>query len=259
MMDLNQIEQWFPEEQRHRGIDMLREYLQYEVLRILFDSKYGHLFTFLGGTCLRIAYSTDRFSEDLDFDNEGLKTEDFEACMLIIQRGLELLGYTVKIRFAYKGAYHCKITFPSLLYHYELSPHKEAKLMIKLDTEKQHFSYERKLVTLNKFGVDSEILVTPLPLLASQKVAAIMGRKRPKGRDFYDLHWILQQGTRPDYDYLNNRFEVTNPRMLRQLVASRIENFDFSQLAEDVRFFLFQAEDAENVRNFPTFWQTVRL
>ena len=131
-------------------------------------------------------------------------------------------------------------------------------MLIKLETEKQHFNYERELFPLDKFGIQTDILVTPLSLLCSQKIAAIMGRKRPKGRDFYDVHWILQRTT-PNYAYLNDRFEVTEAEGLRQMVSDRIAPFNFAALGEDVELFLFDSEDVSTVRNFPAFWENVRI
>jgi predicted nucleotidyltransferase component of viral defense system len=258
MMDMNNIQQFFPEAFRTEKSYMLREYLQYEILKLIFEGKYAHKFTFLGGTCLRICYGTTRFSEDLDFDNVVLTREEFEESCAAIQRGLELLGYEVALRFAYKGAFHCNIRFPALLFKYQLSGHKEAKLLIKMDTEKQHYDYERAFVPINKFGVRTEVPAVPLNLLASMKVAAIMGRKRPKGRDYYDLVWILGQTT-PDYGYLIDRFEVDNSESLRQMVQERIGPFDFAALASDVRPFLFAPEEIDTVEQFPNFWKTARL
>lgn len=258
MIDMPQIQREFPEYLHSEKEFLLREYLQYEILKIIFSSKYAHKFTFLGGTCLRICYHTDRFSEDLDFDNVGLDQAEFEETARIIKRQMYLLGFDIELRYAYKGAYHCNIKFPGILYNYKISGHQEAKLLIKMDTEKQHYDYDRALIKLDKFGIQTEILAVPLPLLASQKIAAIMGRKRAKGRDFYDLHWILQYVT-PDFGYLDARFKVTTAGGLRQLVTDHIATFDFDQLADDVQPFLFKLIDVEYVRRFPSFWESVRL
>ena len=258
MKPLADIEPQFPEHVHAKKLFMLREYLQYEILKILFNSKYGHRYTFLGGTCLRIAYNTDRFSEDLDFDNRDLTVEEFEETMRIVKRGLELIGYETTIRNVYKGAYHCHLKLPGLPHRYGLSGHKEAKLLIKLDTEKQHYDYKPQLHELKKFGVHTDILIVPLDLLASMKIAAVMGRKRPKGRDYYDLSYILERAT-PEYGYLDDRFGVTDAEGLRELVNERIAPFDFGALANDVRPFLFLAEDIERVRNFPAYWANVKL
>ena len=253
MLDMPQIQKEFPEFLHAKKLFLLREYLQYELLKIIFQSKYAHKYTFLGGTCLRIGYNTERFSEDLDFDNVGLDQAEFEETAKIIKRQMYLLGFDIELRYAYKGAYHCNVKFPGILYNYAISGHKEAKLLIKMDTEKQHYDYQRELIKIDKFGIQEEILAVPLSLLASQKIAAIMGRKRPKGRDFYDLHWILQRTT-PDYGYLKDRFNVTSGPQLKRLLTERIAPFDFNQLADDVQPFLFRLADVETVRNFPTFW-----
>ena len=241
-----------------RGEDLLREYLQYEILKLIFEGTYAHKYTFLGGTCLRICYGTNRFSEDLDFDNVDLTKEEFEETAAAIKLGLERLGFKVEISFTYKGAFHCKVRFPALLYDVGLSPHKEARVLIKLDTEKQHYDYERALIPIDKFGVRTDVLAVPLSLLASQKIAAIMGRKRPKGRDYFDLRWILAK-TAPDYGYLEARFGVTDADGLRALVNERIAPFSFDDLAKDVGPFLFAEEDIASVRGFAEYWQTVEL
>ena len=258
MRDLSELREFYPQHLRGRGEDILREYLQYEILKLIFSSKYALKYTFLGGTCLRIAYGTDRFSEDLDFDNVGLEKEEFEDTARIIQDGLVQLGYEVHLKFAYKGAYHCNIRFPGLLFDYDLSPHKEARLLIKLDTEKQYFDYQREVYDLNKFGVRHPIRVTPAALLVSQKIAAVMGRKRAKGRDFYDLHFMLRHH-RPNYRYLEARFGVTSPEGLRKLVGDHIAGLDFAALGRDVAPFLMHPADLERVTAFPDFWQQTPL
>ena len=258
MMTLEEINDWYPRHLHSEPLQLLREYLQFEILKAIFESPHGAKYTFLGGTCLRIAYGTQRFSEDIHFDNVGLTQSEFEETAAHVQRHLELRGYEVGLKFAYKGAFHCNVRFPSLLYTYGLSPHKEARLLVKLDTEKQHFDYERTVYSLNRFGVRADILITPLPLLASQKIAAIMGRKRPKGRDFYDLVFILQRA-KPNYRYLIKRFQTPSPSHLRDAVNARIANFDFNLLAEDVRPFLMNEEDVRTVANFREYWQDVPL
>ncbi len=258
MLALKDIKNYYPQHLHGEGINLLREYLQYEILRALFYSKYGNLYTFLDGTCLRIVHKTERFSEDLDFDNVGLSEPEFQETGESIKRHLQQLGYEVTLKFVNRGAFHCNVRFPALLYKYGLSGHKEAKLLIKLDTEKQHFDYERLIHRLDRFGVQATIRATPLPLLLSQKITDVMGRKRAKGRDFYDIHWALRR-VKPNYDYLTARLEVSTPDALRQLIANRIESFDFDQLGQDVSPWLMNPEDERMVTTFPKFWQRVEL
>jgi hypothetical protein len=51
---------------------ILREYLQFKILQVLFESDHAAQLSFLGGTALRIVYDNTRFSDDTDLDNFGL-------------------------------------------------------------------------------------------------------------------------------------------------------------------------------------------
>ena len=139
---------------------MLREYLQYKILEIVYASGYANFLCFLGGTCLRIVHGNQRFSEDLDFDNRGLKEEQFAEIADIIKKQLEREGYDIEIKLVMRGAWHCYIKFPSrltvgqgLLFGEGLSEHKEEKILIQIDTEPQFYNFEPERVILNKFEV----------------------------------------------------------------------------------------------------------
>ena len=77
MLSLEQIKKYYPENLRPFERFLIREYLQCKILEIIFDSKYASQFAFIGGTALRLIYGSERFSEDLDFDNFGLTPEVF--------------------------------------------------------------------------------------------------------------------------------------------------------------------------------------
>ena len=238
--------------------DILREYLQYEMLRLLFASRHGAKFTFLGGTALRLAYGTDRFSEDLDFDNHGLTREEFEYTLGRVARGLELIDYPCRLHFTYKGAYHCAVKFPALLHTYGMSPHKEARLMIKVDTEAQDYAYEREVRQVSGLGVAADVAVVPLDLLCAMKIAAVLGRRRPKGRDYYDLSWCLQRTT-PDYGYLGAKLGLPDAAALRAQLETHVADVDFEALARDVAPFMMVEADLERVRGFREGFAGARL
>lgn len=70
MLSLSQIASYYPEPLRGFSRFIIREYLQYKILQIVFDhATYARKLCFLGGTCLRLVHGNTRFSEDLDFDN----------------------------------------------------------------------------------------------------------------------------------------------------------------------------------------------
>lgn len=258
MMQLSEIRKNYPPELQGQGAFLLREYLQYKILELLFTSKFAEKFAFLGGTCLRIVHDNQRFSEDLDFDNFNLSEGDFEAVAQIIQTGLELEGYRVEIRNVFRGAFHCYIRFPGLLYDTGLSGHREARILVNLDTEPQRFEFQPEVKFLNKFDVFAGIRTTPLDLLLSQKFCAITGRKQPKGRDFFDAVFLLGR-TRPNYAFLKQKLDIDNPEALREHLITVCERFDFQELAQDVQPFLFNPSDVKRVLFFKEYIASIKL
>jgi predicted nucleotidyltransferase component of viral defense system len=258
MMSISEIRSFYPSSLHGRGEFLLREYLQYKILEILFSGSYADKFAFLGDTCLRIVHDTQRFSEDLDFDNFNLSASDFAQVSEAIRKGLEAQGYTVEIRNVIGGAFHCYIRFPGLLFDAGLSGHKEAKILINLDTEPQGFAFEPQQHFLNKFDVFSAIRTTPIDLLLSQKFLAMTQRRRPKGRDFFDAVFLLGR-TRPNYDFLRFRLDIATPERLREHLVALCQQFDFEALANDVQPFLFNPADVRRVLSFPAYIRTVRL
>jgi predicted nucleotidyltransferase component of viral defense system len=90
MFSLNEILPFYPEPQRVFREFILREYLQYKILQIVFEMRgQAEKLCFLGGTALRIIHGNQRFSEDIDFDNTGLTEEEFYGISECIQKKLE--------------------------------------------------------------------------------------------------------------------------------------------------------------------------
>ncbi len=257
MKTIDEICSFYPSALHNRGAFLLREYLQYKILEIIFQSDYALKFSFLGGTCLRIIHNTQRFSEDLDFDNFDLSEKDFELVSEVIKNGLEEQGFRVEMRNVFRAAYHCYIRFPGLLYKMGLSGHKEAKILINLDTEPQNFVFQSETHFLNKFDVFTSIYTTPLDLLLSQKILAITQRKRPKGRDFYDVVF-LSGHTKPNYGFLTQRLSITNADELRIHMEAICKKRNFPQLTKDVEPFLFNIKDRQRILLFPEYLKTIK-
>jgi predicted nucleotidyltransferase component of viral defense system len=257
MLNLEEILEAYPEPLRKFRRFLLREYLQYKILEIVFsDSKYANRLCFLGGTCLRIVHNTNRFSEDLDFDNFGLTESEFEDISHLIIQELGKEGFEVEIRNVYKGAFRCYIRFPNLLFPLGLSGYREEKILIQLDTQPQKFNFQPQPFLLQKFDVFTEIFVTPPDLLLAQKCYAIINRKRAKGRDFYDAVYLFGKTT-PNYEYLKMKISIHTPAELKQRLLEVCENVSLEELAEDVKPFLFQAKDARKVELFDQYIRQV--
>ncbi len=258
MLSLANIEQYYPALERSFKKNILREYLQYKILEIIFNSKIGRGLSFLGGTALRLLYNNNRFSEDLDFDNFGLTAEQFISLVAEVKKGLELQGYEVEIKNVFKGAYRSYIKMPKVLFDNNLAPLQNEKIMIQLDTVSHAFDYARDLRILNKFDVFTQIYVTPIDLLLSQKIYACLNRSRAKGRDFYDLVFLLPR-VKPNYEYLEMKLGVKNGQELKKELLAKTADFNFAELAHDVEPFLISAGDSKKVKMFIPYIQSLKF
>lgn len=257
MLNLEQIEKYFPFELQPFKRNMLREYLQYKILSIIFDSKYHDKLSFIGGTALRIVHNNTRFSEDLDFDNFGLKENHFEELSRIIQKEMQREGCSTEIRNIFKGAFRCYIKIPDILFKNKISNLKEEKILIQLDTVSKSQNYVPEKKILSKFDVFTQIQVTPLDILLSQKIETVFNRKRLKGRDFYDTVFLFSLGIKPNYTYLNQKISVKNKEQLKKYLLQNCKNVNFENLAKDVEAFLFNPKDKQKIILFPDFIRAI--
>ena len=249
MLDLKQIELSYPESLRVFKRNLLREYLQYKILEIVYNTEFSNKMIFMGGTAIRIVHGNSRFSEDLDFDNFNLNNSEFENLTETISKKLSMENYNVEIRNVYKGAFHCYIGFQNLLFDYKLSRHKNEKLMIRLDTEAQGIEYDPSKIILNKFDVFTRINVVPCPVLLAQKLLAILYRKRSMGRDFYDAIFLFGN-SKPDFEYLKTKANIKTIDELKARLLQKCQELNFQQLAKDVEPFVFNHKDTTRVLLF---------
>ena len=259
MIALSEIKKQYPENIRKFERFVFREYLQYKILQIVFNSESANSLSFLGGTCLRIVYGNGRFSEDIDFDNFNLSIKEFDKIAALISAELSKEGYHTEVKAIHKGAYHCYIKFPELLYSEGLSGFKEEKILIQLDKEPQHFSFEPEKIILNKFDVFTQINTTPLDILLAQKLYAILNRKRNKGRDFFDVVFLLSLVKSPNYDYLQQKIKVNNPEKLKEKILQKCASINMQEMAKDVAPFLFDTADLNKVALFPEYLKQEKL
>ena len=258
MLDLKQIESFYPENLRIFKRNLLREYLQYIILDIIYSSGYGSRLIFMGGTAIHMIHGVRRFSEDLDFDNRGLNKEDFEDLSDKILRQLELYGYSLEIENKYRDAFHCFIKFPGIFYQHGISGHAREKLIIQIDCEPQNVSYKVERVILNKFDIFMKVNTVPPDILLSQKILAVLYRPRPMGRDFYDVIFLLSK-TNPNPLFLRERMKLKEEidiGEIKKKLLLKCEKINFKKLAEDVKPFLFYPHDAEKITLFPDFIKT---
>ena len=258
MISLEQLESYYPHNLRHFKKNIMREYLQYKILDIIFNSNTGDKLSFMGGTSLRIIYNNSRFSEDLDFDNFSLTQAEFTLLSEKIKKGLELEGYSTETKNVFKGTYRCYIKIPKILFDNKISMLPKEKIIIQVDTEPQNFNYKPERKIINKFDVFTEISTTPLDILLSQKIYASLNRKRAKGRYFWDIIFLLQK-TKPNYDYLYKKLDIKTSADLKDRFIKDLTSVDFNELAKDVEPFLFNPAEAKKIKLFLKYIKQIEI
>lgn len=249
MLTLEQIKKYVGETIFRRSSKAaLVEYLQYEILDSIFKQKNSEKLSFIGGTAIRIVYQSQRFSEDLDFDNFGLSFLDFKKLLDNTAKDMRSKGFELEFRFVKKMAFHCYIKFPNILFLNKLSKNDDEKILVRIDTVEKDKSVKPKTHIINNFGVYRKILINPVETILAQKILAILERKREKGRDFYDVSYLLGI-TKPDYEYLKSNRDL-NPKNIKEKILARVVKLSMKELSNEVLPLLLKPEDIDRVLTF---------
>lgn len=240
-----------------RERDLLREYLQTQILKALSLSSYGDAVSFLGGTSLRFIHNIERFSEDLDFDL--LKKDGFIVDNLgnELKKDLERLGFNLDIKVKTTENIHIiYLKFKNILQEFGFKIPRDEKFFIKFEIDfSPYVSIKTETRFVDSFNERFPILINTLPTLFAQKIIALKMRPYQKGRDFYDLVWFLaQKNIEPNYAVLQEKnILVKNKKELIIELQKIISVLDLKQAVKDVSPFLFHSEQANWILNLPEF------
>jgi len=244
-------------------LKLLRESLQSLALLGLWRSNFFEHAAFYGGTALRILYSLDRFSEDLDFSLLKPNADfTFEKYRDFIVRELEVFGFKVNFEVkqkSKKSAIESAFIKTNTLHQLILieapsniisTVGKQSILKIKLEVDTNPpagFKTEMKYVfSPIQFAVKS----FSTPSLFAGKMHAILCRKwktRVKGRDWYDFAWYigkypelnlkhLEERMRQSGDYKEDN-DLTKERFL-EILNKTIDNLDIEKAKGEVEPFV---------------------
>ena len=256
MIQIEQIRKYFPVQiQGNAIIDkyILKEYIQLMIMDYLSSTSYLRKISFIGGTNLRLTKGIDRFSEDLDFDCKGLSKEEFVEMTDGVIQFLERSGLHIETRDKENlklTAFRRNIHFPELLFDLGLSGHKEERFLIKVESQDQGVEYKPVIVNIKGCGFFFPFPVPSDGVLCSMKIAAMLARA--KGRDFYDLMFLLSQA-KPDYDFLQKRCEICNLQEFKTATNKHLEAIDLSKKQKDFEHLLFNKANSDKIRRFGDF------
>jgi predicted nucleotidyltransferase component of viral defense system len=229
-------------------LNIMREYLQAYILRIMQNEKISSALCFLGGTALRFLYGLPRFSEDLDFSISKEKHFSFLKFIKKLKDELVLAGYNVSLSYNDKKAVqYAFIKFSELMYEAKISPLKEQKFSIKIevDTNPPQGALLRTDI-INKYFPLS-FLSYELSSLFAGKLHALLSINYTKGRDFFDLGWYLSKwkSLSPNVTLLQNALKQTgwkdefpSQETWRKFVVKAVKNANWEKVEKDVENFL---------------------
>jgi predicted nucleotidyltransferase component of viral defense system len=258
MIDLNLIKNFFPEQIRNNtllGKSMLKEYIQLLILDYLSTTQYIRKLIFIGGTNLRLVKGIDRFSEDLDFDCEEINKEEFLQMSDDVMQFLRRNGYKVESKDKKNSkltAFRKNIYFPEFLFDTGLSGHRDERFLIKLEAQDQGVNYTGEIKNIKGCGFYFPFPVPPDAVLCAMKATALLDRG--KGRDFYDLMFLLGQ-TKPDYDFLEKRTGIKNAVEFKAEVKKLLKMTDLKTKTRDFDHLLFNRENNKRILRFEEFFE----
>lgn len=234
-------------------LNVLREYLQAYILRILNEEGFFRCAAFLGGTALRFLHGLPRFSEDLDFSLERKKNYSFETLAQKIKQELTLAGYEISIAFREDRTVQvAAVKFESLLHEAGLSPLKTQKFSVKIEIDTRPPAGASVVTEIVNRYFPIAFLAHNLPSLFAGKLAALFSRKYTKGRDFFDLGWYLSRWKDlvPNLVLLRHALEQTRPggpmpdeKNWRDFLYRAVEAADWKKVKADVENFLENPSD----------------
>lgn len=230
----------------------LHEVIQQITLSALYRAGFFTKAAFYGGTCLRIFYDSQRFSEDMDFSLME-KDENFtiENYFDTIRSEFKAFGREVNItRKNKKQDSQVESAFlkdNTEIVNVEFQTERTVKVKIEIDRDPPlNFSTEHKLLLL-PFSFMTRCFT--LPGLFAGKMHALLfrnWRNRVKGRDWYDLEWYCRNGSSLDFEHLKEhslQSGYSGPQEFTKdlcidLLKRRIESTNIEMVKADVSPFI---------------------
>jgi len=231
----------------------IREITQEVVLAALGRTEFFKDALFQGGTCLRIFYGLNRFSEDLDFIlKEPNKDFDLQLHLQAVCDELHAYGYDVEIADRSKADVAVRKAFLKddslgkvlrLQYVDRSGPARKIRVKLEVDTNPPSGSgTEIKYVD---FPFISSVTIQDKPSLFAGKLHALLCREYVKGRDWYDFLWYTSQRVGANYAFLSSALAQQGPwrqqgvqvdvQWCRTHLEDRINSVDWAAAREDVR------------------------
>jgi predicted nucleotidyltransferase component of viral defense system len=237
----------------------LKEIAQEIALLSLSNSDFFKYAAFQGGTCLRILYGLNRFSEDLDFilntPNLHFNIEPFIRTMKD-----DFLGYGYDVELVNKNKLNKTVKMAFIkaestggLLLLKDARTNRAKIQIKLEIDTNPPAGSNDELKYLDFPLPYSILVQDLPSLFAGKCHALLCRDYIKGRDWYDFIWYVSRKSPINFSFLKFALEQKGPwegqimnidkKWIIEQLSIKIKTIDWDNAKADVSRFLSAQEN----------------
>lgn len=217
---------------------------------------------FYGGTCLRIFYGLNRFSEDLDFalvkKDPFFRLNDFFPSLekTFQSFGLNVIVETKEKETEVKSAF---LKGNTLMLMLSFFPKTEGtsnfisnqKIKIKFEVDTDNPEGGTTEVKYKMLPAPYEVQVFDESTLFAGKIHAIICRtykNHVKGRDYYDYLFYVGKGSKINLHYLENKLKNTGGiidekenltlEKVKQLLAAKFSTIDYESAKDDVARFI---------------------
>ncbi|MDP1835013.1 MAG: nucleotidyl transferase AbiEii/AbiGii toxin family protein [Chlamydiales bacterium] len=246
------IKQYSPlsmQEEEH----VIKEIYQEIALSGLSRSGFFKIAAFQGGTCLRIMYQLNRFSEDLDFIlMHSNKLFSWQPYLNAMKDEFAIYGVNMEIKDARQENTTIQKGFLKddsfaklfeLTYERDKSHRQKISIKFEIDTNPPGASVF-ELHQLN-FPLPFSVVTQDKASLFASKCHALLCRKFLKGRDWYDFLWYVGNKITVNLDHLKTALiqtndwpwqpdEPLNKTNLLSLLEKKIMTINWRRAGEDV-------------------------
>jgi len=167
---------------------VVREELELSLLKSLFESGIGKVLVFKGGTALRLAFGSPRFSDDLDFSASSAVPEAaFRTAARATLKGLPeaTLVEALAKRFTLFALYRFNVPYIARPFSMKV------EVSTREESRRQADESELRLLSSEITNLTVLARVATLERALEDKKAAFAARRQP--RDLYDLWFISQK------------------------------------------------------------------
>lgn len=244
-----------------------KELLHHDILREMAEAGLLQNLTFMGGTCLRACYGSNRLSEDLDFTGgANFKREQLADLGDVLIRHLEIkYGLAVEVSEPLRDTGNVDTWKLKVITH----PAQPNMPMQRINIDICAIpSYEPKPMMLrNHYGVDmgTSGLILQVEsreeILANKLIALALRPNRIKNRDLWDIAWLRQQAVELPLTLVVKKItdHRHKPERFAELLEARVQllrdtDSQRNSFVEEMRRFLPPEVAIQTVGN-EAFWE----